>query len=343
MAFTFQGDPVSVGEVLCAAHFRGELSAGAAKLAFRDACAAEAERLGLQPDNEAIGTMVEQFRYERDLISAEETEAWLGLRGLTAEDLEKHMARRHWEEALGAKMTAEETVPPVTAIFLGPLAADMMFDDGFRPPAVALSRRLVAGIGARRPDDNQVDAERRRFLARAGLDPARLDGWLAALERHSAWLEGMLVLEGTYVAAAAALLTPARLAGELAALRLPLTRLDLECVEFESLEAAREGHLCVREDGLSLEQVAEEARYPFRRYALLAEQAPEDLRQRLLCASVGEVLPPAPVGGVFHLLRLTGKVEPGLADPAVRERLEQRILDAHFGETAAGELRWRIT
>jgi len=343
VAFVFQGAAVSVEEVLCAAHFRGELAASAKRLAARVACEAEADRLKLEPDREAVEARVERFRYDRDLISGEETEAWLGVRGLTPTEMEAHLTRELWGEALAAKVAAVDVAPPVTAGLLDALAADLLFDGGFGALAGALSRRLMTATGAARPpDDGPCAAERQRFFARAGLDPAGLSGWLAALGREAAWFERKVHEEVAYQAVCASLLTPGRQAGELAVLRLPLTRLNLECIEFDTLDAAREGHLCVREDGLTLEQVAEGARYPFRRLSLLAEQAPEEQRQRLLCASVGEVLAPVAVGEVVHLLRLEGKVEPTLGDPAVRARVEQRILDAHFTEAAAGELRWLV-
>ena len=62
---------------------------------------------------------------------------------------------------------------------------------------------------------------------------------------------------------------------EIAALRLPLTRFEVETIELDSLDAAREALLCVREDGMSMEEVATEGRYPYRHPEVLLEEIPE--------------------------------------------------------------------
>ncbi len=69
---------------------------------------------------------------------------------------------------------------------------------------------------------------------------------------------------------------------EMAAMRLPLTRIALETMEVDSLDAAREALLCVCEDGMSMREVAEEARYPYRRAEILLEDLPGDLQQKVL-------------------------------------------------------------
>jgi hypothetical protein len=145
----------------------------------------------------------------------------------------------------------------------------------------------------------------------------------------------MLELEASYRARCEAVLTPERLSRALAAARLPLTRLELERVELDSADAAREAHLCVRDDGLSLEEVALGSRYTFKRLDLLAEDLPDEQRLNLLCAGIGVVQEPVPAGGVFHLSRVLRKSEPTLDDASVRERIERRILDAYFSDTGA--------
>ena len=51
---------------------------------------------------------------------------------------------------------------------------------------------------------------------------------------------------------------------------------------------------------------------------------------------------PVSDSGVFHLSRVLGKAEPNLADPSVRRRVEQRILDTYFSEAGAKDIRWII-
>jgi len=336
---------VSVGEVVRAALFRDELQPCVTRVAWGMACEEEAARWNLEPDDGAIEAMAERFRYENDLISAEEAEAWLDARGLTPDDFQDHFNRRFWRETLKEKVIPERIDPArVAPELLGLLQIELLMSGAFGPLAAASGRRLIArAAGEGLADASHVKAERGRFLKRAGLKPGGVAGWLSAIDRGQDWLEDMLELEATYRLRCAAVLTPERLSQAMAAARLPLTRLEVEQAEFDSADAAREAALCVREDGLSLEEVARESRFPFKRLELLAEDLPEDQRQKLLCAVTGELQESAPSGGVFHLNRVLRKTEPTLADASVRSRVEQRILDTYFSEAGAKEIRWFIS
>ena len=71
------------------------------------AAAQEATASDLEADDDAITSAVETFRYDRDLITAEETEHWLEERGLTLEDFADYFNRVYWRNALSAKGPAE--------------------------------------------------------------------------------------------------------------------------------------------------------------------------------------------------------------------------------------------
>ena len=73
-----------------------------------------------------------------------------------------------------------------------------------------------------------------------------------------------------------------------------------------------------REDGMSMEEVATEGRYPYRHPEVLLEEIPEDLQQKFLSVHPGEILEPIARGDGFHLCRIIGKEEPDVDDPIVR-------------------------
>jgi hypothetical protein len=87
-------------------------------------------------------------------------------------------------------------------------------------------------------------------------------------------------------------------------LRLQLTRFDTEVIELESRDSAQEALFCVREDGMSMEEVATEGRYPYKNLSFLQEDIPEDLQQKFLSVTPGEVLDPLPHGDGFELYRV---------------------------------------
>src|SRR5437773_7676126 len=87
-------------DAIDAANFRGELQAKWKE--FLEAVEAEkrSDELELDLDEAAISSGAEAFRYEYDLITAEETEEWLANRGLTFDDFSAYFTRRYCANAL---------------------------------------------------------------------------------------------------------------------------------------------------------------------------------------------------------------------------------------------------
>ena len=129
---------------------------------------------------------------------------------------------------------------------------------------------------------------------------------------------------------------------ELAALRLSLTRFETEIIELESRDAAKEAFFCVREDGMSMEEVAIEGRYPYRRADFILEDISLEAQQKFLCVCSGQVLKPIERGDGFELCRIVTKIEPRLEDPRVKSRIDQRLLDRHFSELVSKYVERRL-
>ena len=109
--------------------------------------------------------------------------------------------------------------------------------------------------------------------------------WLNAIGRDDEWFTNALAMEALYRQTCDRLLSRQAREHEVAAMRLPLTRFELETMEVDSLDAAREALLCVRDDGMSMTEVAEEGRYPYRHAEILLEDLPEDLQQKFFSVS----------------------------------------------------------
>src|SRR6266481_6446701 len=92
------GQEYSVRDVVDAAWFRGELDSSWSRLLHEVACDALADERDLEADGDLLQTMSEEFRYGRDLLTAEETEKWLAARDLTEEDFSAYFLRRYWHE-----------------------------------------------------------------------------------------------------------------------------------------------------------------------------------------------------------------------------------------------------
>ncbi|HUE50077.1 MAG TPA: hypothetical protein VMQ39_03330, partial [Candidatus Dormibacteraeota bacterium] len=83
-------------DAIDAALFRGELDSKWKEFLRCVESEKRADELDLELDDDAIATAVEAFRYEHDLITAEETEAFLANRGLTLDDFTDYFTRHYY-------------------------------------------------------------------------------------------------------------------------------------------------------------------------------------------------------------------------------------------------------
>ncbi len=331
-------------DIVDAAIFRGELEPEWKHLLRLLAAERRAEEENLEFDDDAIDTAAEQFRYQHDLITAEETEQWLAQRGLTLGDFSAYFVRNYW----GGKwddVEAEEldyfSAPNDTRRML---LDELILCGELDRMAERFSRRISSTCagGEAKPDAEAMEKERAAFFERSGIGAEELPAWLEKLGRDQEWFDDALTMEAIYRQSMSGLLSQQARQHQLAALRLPLTRFEVETIELDSLDAAREALICARDDGMSMEEVAAEGRYPYRHPEVLLEQVPEDLQQKFLSVHPGEILEPIARGDGFHLCRIIGKEEPDLEDPVVQERADQCILDRHFSDLTTRFIQWRL-
>lgn len=342
VVFTSRPTSVSVRDVIDAAHFRGEVGSHWEELLIRVEAEKMAGETGVEMDDSAIDASAVAFRYQYDLITAEETERWLELRGLTLSDFSAYFAREYWGKTSRAKPSSP-AIPlhEASADLRELLAVELTLNGQLDAMAGRLSWRMAASEDAE-IGSAQTEAERTRFVERSGVRSAEISNWLAALGRDDAWFEQALTMEAAFRKECEKLLTPAAAEREIGALRLPLTRLEVETIEFESYDAASEAIWCVRNDGMSMAEVAQEGRYPYERAERVLEGFADDLQQRFLSLTPGSVLEPIPREDGFQVSRLLGKAEPRVDDPDVRARIEQRILERHFADLTSKSIEWEI-
>jgi hypothetical protein len=328
-----RGKEYKVRDAIDAALFRGELDPIWKEFLGRVKAEKRAEELELEVDDDALNEAAEAFRYQHDLIAAEEMEQWLGTRGLTLGEFSDYLARQYWHRTVGGEVEPEDSdltsaSPDLRELF----TAELMFSGEFDRLTAQLMWRLAALAANATRDPETIAEARQMFFDRNEISPAELSNRLNRIAHDEQWFDEILALEAAYCQRCEALLNPQARKRELAMLRLPLTRFEAEVIELESTDTAKEALFCVREDGMSMEEVAAEGRYPYRRIAFLQEDIPSELEQKFLSVAPGDVLEPFVRGDGFELYRITKKVEPQLDDPAVQRRIDQRLVERHFSE-----------
>ncbi len=339
------GQEFTARDAIEAALFRGQLDDLWQPFLRRVAAEKQADSAEMELDEDAIDDAAEKFRYDHDLITAEETEQWLAMRGLTLDDFGGYFARQTCLNALGEEVTAEEIGYLSAPDELRQLfAAEIILSGDLDRITIDLNWRMAASAATANDEvqAESIEAERSCFLEHSGLTKDQLSDWLQKLGRDTPWFEQMLRMESEYRRRRDSLLTPQARQREMTLLRLPLTRFETEVIELESRDAAQEALFCVKEDGMSMEEVATEGRYPYKLLSFLQEDIPDDLQQKFLSVTVGDVLEPLTRGDGFELYRITSKTEPKVDDPSLHERIDNILLYRHFSELSARHIEPRL-
>ncbi|GEM_PF-989858 len=320
-------------DIIDAAFFRGDVDLPWEQFLYRLAAAERAEELDLELNEDAFDAAAEQFRYDHDLITAEETEQWLGVRGLSLENFSEYFTRQQWGAAELEDVKPQEIkFEAAPADLRDTFTIDLILSNQLDWLTNALAWRLAALSAEKEIAPDLVAAQKKIFLERTGMDEKESASWLEKLGRNAEWLDRQCALEAAYQKRCGDVLVPNAAQRELSSLRLPLTKFEIEVMELESRDAAHEALFCVREDGMSMEEVASEGRYPFRRLEFILEDIAPEVQQKFLSVSAGQVLEPMEKSDGFDLCRVVRKIEPQADDPAILSRIEQRLLNRHFAE-----------
>jgi len=169
----------TVRDAIDAAIFRGEL--GIKWKEFLDEVEAEkrADELELDLEESAISSAAEAFRYEYDLITAEETEAWLANRGLTFDDFSDYFTRQYCATAIREKIVPDEVEYQCASSDLRrSFLTELILSGDLDRITSDLMARLAARCAGQEPTPAAIAAEERTFLHRNGIKTAQRANWL---------------------------------------------------------------------------------------------------------------------------------------------------------------------
>ena len=168
-------------EVVDCAVLRGEIDPLWDEFVRIGECDRLASDQGLEPDESAVDAAAIAFRYQHDLITAEETERWLENRGVSLGEFGEYFARKYWGRSYsGATQVPTSTYQTAAAEEKDLFLVDLILSGSLDQMAERLSYRIAA-----QADENSEEGakeERGRFLTARKL-PILRRGWrsLAAM------------------------------------------------------------------------------------------------------------------------------------------------------------------
>ena len=134
--------------------------------------------------------------------------------------------------------------------------------------------------------------------------------------------------------------TPEARAKVLESKQMDWLRVDCDLLELPVEGMAREAALCVREDGLSLDDVAGRAGVQVAERAFLLMDAPTELADPLLSARPGDLVGPVSSGDAFLVALVRAKRAPALDDPAIGELLDVEVPRRAIDSEVKKWIRW---
>jgi hypothetical protein len=336
--FSVAGSEYTWVDVFLAAMLRDDWRAF--ERTVRDGLRLESEAGEIQswPDEEQISEAATAFRYEHNLLTAAELTRWLGDSGVTLDDWTAFFSRQLLRRASVEGGVREDSFETALVVPDEVFAAEGICSGEFERLAETLAGHAAAATQlAEAPElpSATLDAQVARVMA--AYDPWLKGGDSAAIASR---LRALAAMQARFEIAAAAATTERALAIEVGRHLIDWTRVDLERLSFSDADAAREAALCIREDGLSMSDVAFETRQMVRDTRDLLERIEPELRDLVLSADLESLVGPVVVGDRHELAWMIGRAPGTLADPLVRGRAEQAVVDRLVSKAILTHVRW---
>jgi hypothetical protein len=326
-------------DLVVAARLWGDLREVERAAADGLACQKRLERLGewaREPDAE--DEYAQTWRYDRNLLAADDLTDWLARRSLDEDDWLDFVERRVLVSMWEADLAAIRREHPAAAAEAGAILYPEIVCSGV---AVDLAERLAGRAAVYDRVGGTAGGRCPKTEVRAILKPlSSARGDIAGLRVDQARAEHLACLEIVFGRFVDGLVSPAALRREIEAHVLEWTRFRCDVVAFASDEAAREAALLVREDGMPLAEAAAAARAAVQRAQFVLEDAEPEVRDRLTAARPGDILGPLAVGDGFVLLSVAARSEPAAKQAPIRDRARERIIRRTIQREVTGRVAW---
>jgi hypothetical protein len=304
--FSVGGRTYRFGDVVRAARAWGELDDLERQTAEGIAVLDRVESLGSALDASDVEAAATAWRYERRLLAGDDLEAWLARWQLQPSDWLHYVRRRLARESHANELSESlARYTPHAKQVEEALWGEAVCSGSLARWARQLAGRAAAAAALGRPQ---------------GDDPGALDEALVELSRRS--------------------LTPEASETLLEARQVDWLRVECDVLAFPDEGMAREAALCVREDGMTLAEVAGRAGVALTTQTVLLEEVPRLLSERLLSAVQGELVGPVALGGGYVVATVRDKRAPTIEDPVVQERLDEEIPRRAVETEVTNRVRW---
>jgi hypothetical protein len=304
-------------DVALAAQLRGEWAE--LEMATRQGLAGikRAAETNQWPAAEEVQAAANSFRYAHNLISAQETQDWLQHWGLTVDGWMDYFRRSLLREQWSSRLTEIGAAYPVRAEEVaGAIQCEALCSGQLADWAHQLAGRVALA--------NQAKIE----IGATGFDAYDREATALCIDSPFAQikLEAIARIEAAYQILRHQIITPQARRAQIAHHHLDWIRFDCRYIWFPEEYLAREAALCLREDGLTLDEVARDSRFIVQHHNFYLDEIEPAGRNHFLAAQAGDWLGPLDLFAGFTLFGVLSKCLPSDDDLHVRQRAEEAIM-----------------
>jgi hypothetical protein len=263
-------------------------------------------------DPEEIDQAASDFRYSKDLISAEDMEAWLENRRMSTEE---------WIEYIERQLLLNKYQDQIEEIVIEFPVNDedvkgLIFVEGICSGLFRKISKRLAGYAA------VSDA----------MQP----------EEEKSVRPDFKKMETFFELYRSRIVTPEAIEQNIQSHIMDWTRFDLQCIYFPDEQMIREAILCVREDGSSLPEIAAQTKARYSEESLYLEDLEPAIRDSLPGSQIGDLLGPFPSEEGFVLYCVIQKIIPSVDDESLRTRAMENVLQKSLNSEINNRVKWHF-
>ncbi len=339
VVYSVEGETYRWRDVILSAVRRGDWHAVEARARIGAAAVRHADATGTTLPSGTLDAAAREFRYARDLVTAQSMEEWLERREIQVHE---------WTAYLRRELQRTRVVTDADALVSRYPVADAeairltMVHAACGPDLDAWARTLARQSAARAslatvppslvsaPADDQLHHLSPLPASVIGHD---VDALRASAHRLDAIEESVRVFR-------AATLTDRAVQDLVNGRQLDWVRFDCRVLAFPREEMAAEAALLLRDDGEGFTGVYQAAHTEPRTERFFLDQVDESLRDHFLGSRPGDLIGPVHVDAEFVLYQVEEKVLPTIRDHDVRHRAECAVLDLALDQQVERHVVW---
>jgi hypothetical protein len=335
--FAVDGEEYGWCDVVVAAARNGAWATAERRARLGAACVEHAARTGDLLAPGALEAAAREFRYARDLITAQSMQQWLAGWGLSAKEwtayLRRDLNRARWPAGADVLLqrypvSAEEAAP----LTLRDIICSGDLDHWKRSLAGRAAAASSLGASMIAPDRGEVPLP---DILRPALPllGASIDDLRVSTRRVQA-------LDDAFERFREAQVTDAAVRNYVGRRQIEWVQFDCRMMAFPEEDMAAEAALLLREDGEGFTGVYAVAHAEPRVARFFLDHITGPARNEFLAAQTGDLVGPVRLGNEYALYLIREKVLPSPRDPEVRRRAEEGVLDNALRQQFDRRVRW---